>query len=265
MNKTIKQKNKKIISFSLWGKIRLYNIGAIKNALLAKKYFPDWICRFYYDTSIPSEIINYLKDLDNVELVYIDIPSGGEKYKEDGQFGMLWRYYPLNDDNVDIWLARDIDSRISPYEKKKIDQFINSSNIIHCFRHKDGPNIRGGLFSFKNYSNNNNIKIDNRIINNKKLDIYNLFLYINQYNTKFYTDENFLKDKIYPLYKTKYSWDYRLFDNKLSSYFGRYVGDVIDEYDNNINKNTTSDFNNHTKYDDLNEIIKKYIDLINKD
>ena len=63
---------KKIISFSLWGKIRLYCIGAIKNAILAKKFFPGWICRFYYDKSVPEKIINKLKELDNTELVFIE-------------------------------------------------------------------------------------------------------------------------------------------------------------------------------------------------
>ena len=61
-------KKKRIISFSLWGKIRLYCIGAIKNALLAQKYFPEWICRFYYDSSVPLCIINYLNSLKNTEL-----------------------------------------------------------------------------------------------------------------------------------------------------------------------------------------------------
>ena len=35
--KNIDKKNKKIISFSIWGNIRLYCIGAIKNALIAQK------------------------------------------------------------------------------------------------------------------------------------------------------------------------------------------------------------------------------------
>ena len=138
---------KKIISFSLWGKIRLYCIGAIKNALLAKKHFPDWVCRFYYDETVPEVIINYLKSLTNTELVFIETPSGSTKFKENGQFGMLWRYYPFNDDDIEIWLARDTDSRISPYEKEIIDKFIESKNIIHNFRNENEGVIRGGMFA----------------------------------------------------------------------------------------------------------------------
>ena len=59
--KNIDKKNKKIISFSIWGDIRLYCIGAIKNALIAQKIFPEWICRYYYDSTVPNIIIDYLK------------------------------------------------------------------------------------------------------------------------------------------------------------------------------------------------------------
>ena len=38
--------------------------------------------------------------------------SGGKKYKEVGQYGMFWRFYPFNDNDVDIFMIRDIDSRI---------------------------------------------------------------------------------------------------------------------------------------------------------
>ena len=62
---------KKIIVFSLWGKIPCYTVGAIKNALLAKKYFSDWICRYYYDNSVPNEIIEKLNSLDNTELILV--------------------------------------------------------------------------------------------------------------------------------------------------------------------------------------------------
>jgi len=44
---------KKVISFSLWGNIKLYTIGTVKNAILAKKIFPDWIVYVYYDNTVP--------------------------------------------------------------------------------------------------------------------------------------------------------------------------------------------------------------------
>ena len=108
---------KKIIAFSLWGNIKCYTIGAIKNALLARKYFPEWICRYYYDNTVPEIIIEKLNSFDNTELIFIEKPSGATKWKQAGQYGSLWRYSVFNDDDVEIWMSRDTDSRISPYEK----------------------------------------------------------------------------------------------------------------------------------------------------
>tara|TARA_B100001093_G_scaffold329155_1_gene314154 strand:- start:2809 stop:3543 length:735 start_codon:yes stop_codon:yes gene_type:complete len=232
---------KKIITFSLWGNIPCYTVGAIKNALLAKKYFPEWICRYYYDNTVPNEIIEKLNSFDNTELIFIEKPSGATKWKLPGQFGMLWKFYAFNDDDVEIWLSRDTDSRISPYEKKYIDEFINSDKIIHSFRDLKDPLLRGGMTSFKNYSKVENNYKDNRIINGEKLDIKEMMNYIIQDNTPFYTDENFLKDKLLPIYKNYYSYNLRN-DNSISfpNECGPYVGSVVDENDNYYNKNNNT-------------------------
>lgn len=229
---------KKIIVFSLWGNIPCYTVGAIKNALLAKKYFPEWICRYYYDDTVPNEIIEKLNSFDNTELIFIEKSSGATKWKQPGQFGMLWRFYAFNDDDVEVWMSRDTDSRISHYEKKYIDKFLNSDKIIHSFRDEKEPLLRGGMISFKNYSLIDNKYKDNRIINEIKLDIKEMINYINKDNTPFYCDENFLKDKLLPIYKNYYCYNLR---NNNSITFpkecGPYVGSVLDENDNFYNKN----------------------------
>ena len=46
---------------------------------------------------------------------------------------MFWRFYPFNDNDVDIFMIRDIDSRLSKYEYIKINDFINSDYILHVF------------------------------------------------------------------------------------------------------------------------------------
>ena len=240
-------KKKRIISFSLWGKIRLYCIGAIKNALLAQNYFPDWICRFYYDSSVPLCIINYLNSLENTELYYISQPSGGLKYKDSGQFGMLWRYYPILDDNVEIFLARDIDSRLSPYEYQIINDFIKTENIIHNFREENEPLCRGGTFSFKNFKNTkrNNFDLNTHLKNTDSIIC------------PFYTDENFLNQKLYPEFKSYYSFNTRYF-NDTNNIYGSYVGQVLDEYDSPIDKNKDHSFNHKHNFKDLNNIINNF-------
>ena len=255
---------KKIISFSMWGKMRLYCIGAIKNALLAKKIFPGWICRYYYDNSVPEIIINYLKSLDNTELVYMDKPSGGTKYKDNGQFGMLWRFYPFNDDDVQIWIARDIDSRLSRFEYVKINEFINSNAVLHTICDTTEKICRGCSTSFKNYLNGH----DTRIMDNHKINIHNIIKNINKKNCPFYSDENFLNNILYPKYSQKClripRRDHKnpeLFDPQIT---GTFVGQVLDEYDVPINKNGNQAFNYKYNYDDLYTLLDDYIKKINQ-
>ena len=262
--KNIDKKNKKIISFSIWGNIRLYCIGAIKNALIAQNIFPEWICRYYYDSTVPNIIIDYLKNLANVELVFIKEKSGGTIYKE-GTYGSLWRFYTFNDNDVDIFMIRDIDSRLSKYEYIKINDFINSNYILHAFVDNNevinNKYLRAGTTTFKNYINNN----DTRIINNTKLDIFNLLKFIDKKNTNFYDDENFLNNIIYPLYKNYYTNTSRknIPNIYIKKFTGRYIGDVLDEYDNNINKNNDINFNYKNNYDDLKELLDNYINFLN--
>ncbi len=263
---------KKIITFSLWGNIRCYTVGSIKNALLAKKYFPEWICRYYYDNTVPNEIIEKLNSLDNTELFFIEKPSGATNFKQPGQYGSLWRYSVFNDDDVEIWMSRDTDSRISPYEKKYIDEFINSDKIIHGFRDEKEPLLRAGMMTFKNYSLKGDKYIDNRIINGEKLDIKVMMNYINKDNTPFYCDEKFLKDKILPIYKNNYYYNLR---NDKSINFpiecGPYVGSMLDCNDNwikdhNYKQNNKCISNNEIikidnlfNYNNLNEFLDNYI------
>ena len=61
----------KLITFSLWGQNPKYLIGAIRNAELAKKIYPDWTCRFYVAKSVPSQIILQLEKFDNVEIALL--------------------------------------------------------------------------------------------------------------------------------------------------------------------------------------------------
>ena len=254
---------KKILSFSLWGNIRLYCIGAIKNAILAKKYFPGWICRFYYDKSVPECILDYLHSCDNTELVLIDIQSGGKVYKDNGQYGMLWRYYPFNDDDVEIWAARDIDSRISPYEKQVLDTFLQSNNVIHGIRDEGEPFARGGTLSFKNFNHGKDTRfVIEKNGNTKKLDILELTSYIDKKNAPFYTDEKFLINVLFPYYKNSYSWDQRKPNIEHPSFLGPYVCAVVDEYDKEINKNNDNKFNYKTNYDDLYELTENFKILI---
>ena len=61
---------KKVITFSLWGDQQKYTIGAIKNALLAQKFYPNFECWFYiHQETVPNKIIEELSRLSNVKII----------------------------------------------------------------------------------------------------------------------------------------------------------------------------------------------------
>lgn len=133
---------KKIISFSLYGNNPIYTTGALCNAELAKIIFPDWICRFYYGDSVPNYIIDELKNYDNVEVI---------RMEEDGKrIYMTWRFLAIDDDDVEIMLSRDADSRLSFREKKLVDLFIESDKMFHDIRdHCLHMHTMGGTWGMK--------------------------------------------------------------------------------------------------------------------
>lgn len=204
---------KKIIAFSLWGDNPKYTIGAIKNAELALSIYPDWICRYYVGKSTPIEIIKKLSNFENTELFILN---------EKGNWsGMFWRFYAATDPSVDIMISRDTDSRLSMREKIAVDQWIDSNNVFHIMR--DHPfhrtEILGGMFGIK------------------KDAIPNLYNLINDYKKGDFwqVDQNFLKEKIYPLIYDKSTVHDPFFQKidfptKRTNY--EFIGEVYDENGN---------------------------------
>ena len=60
-------KYEKVISFSLWEIIQ-YIVGAIRNAELAMKHYPGWICRYHIGKSVPEIYVDDLLKRGNVEI-----------------------------------------------------------------------------------------------------------------------------------------------------------------------------------------------------
>ena len=203
---------KKIISFSLWGDNPVYNVGAIRNAELAKDIYPDWVCRYYYGTSTLESTIEKLKGFDNVELINMGV--------EGDWAGMFWRFYPASDNDVDVVIVRDCDSRLNQREKGAVDEWLNSDKGFHIMRDHPahGTEILGGMWGAKKgVVNNMKELIDDYI----KGDFWQV-------------DQNFLREKIYPLVKDNSSVHDEFFEHKpfpTKRINKEFVGDVFDQYD----------------------------------
>lgn len=131
----------KIISFSIWGNNPKYCAGAIINAQLAQKYFPDWKCTFFYDNTVPKIYIRSLNEFSNVETICVT----------DGSFGAFWRFFAMQENT--IVLSRDCDSRLSSREKLIVDDWLNSKEKLCVIRdhlnHYEFP-ILAGMWGIKN-------------------------------------------------------------------------------------------------------------------
>ena len=103
----------KLITFSLWGADPIYTIGAIKNADLAEKIYPGWICRYYVGASTPLESIHELEKRSNTQVIKMD---------EAGDWtGMFWRFNAASDPSVSVMVSRDTDSPRSSFPSRPTD------------------------------------------------------------------------------------------------------------------------------------------------
>ncbi len=201
----------KIVSFSLYGTIPKYLVGALENAKSLSQ--TEWTSLFYCGLDVPSEI----KD----ELVAV----GGIVIQQEKSWhrnGMFWRYYAVKDFEFDQIIFRDVDSRISAREWLMIDQWIDSKKDFHIIR--DHPShmtpILGGLWGATGAI--------------KSLDIQ--WQSINHFGESWGQDQIFLRKQVYPLIKRNLLihdafFKYELLSERASLPRNRfeYVGESLDE------------------------------------
>ena len=173
---------KKVISFSLWGNNPTYNIGAIKNAELAKEFYPDFECWFYiHQETVPEDTIKKLQEFNNTKIIF---KSGDlNKIKP-----MMWRFESIDDPEVEIMLSRDTDSRFLLREKLAVNEWLNSTNLFHIMRDHPHHNfvILGGMFGSKKIPQ---LPSWSNVMKN----------FIQEGDRNY--DQNFLRDYIYPIIK----------------------------------------------------------------
>lgn len=171
---------KKIISFSLFGDNYKYLGGILCNIELAKKIYPDWICRVYHDDTVPESYLYEINLYSNVELITME--------KTNRCMSLMWRYLAIDDDDVEIMISRDADSRLSYREKKCVDIFMDSDKTLHSIRDNiNHPNIMAGMWGIKK---------------NKKINFREK---LRDYHTQTDDcDQKFLREEIVPLFSQEY-------------------------------------------------------------
>jgi len=175
---------KKIISFCLWGNNPTYNVGAIQNAILAKDIYPEFECWFYiHEDSVPTETVNQLKLLSNTKIFFKQGDVINENCKP-----RLWRYESIDDDDVEIMMPRDTDTRILLRERIAVEEWLKCDTVFHIMRDHPHHNfcILGGMFGTKKLKEIPSWK--------NSMD-----LYLKKDNRMY--DQDYLKEFIYPIIK----------------------------------------------------------------
>ncbi|ODM91874.1 hypothetical protein Ocin01_14808 [Orchesella cincta] len=152
----------RVISYSLFRskekgerkswKEKLWKRGLTNNLQSMRKYFPGWVIRVYSDLD-DDEFICELR-CGNLELFWCDI----RKIKSYGDLSSqmdsrTWRFLPLGDPTVDVFLIRDIDSLLIARDAAAVQDWLeNTTKAFHAFR--DHPAhvepALGGLWGGRN-------------------------------------------------------------------------------------------------------------------
>ena len=173
---------KKVLSFSLYGNDPIYTIGCVRNAELHKTILNDWEMRVYYDDSVNEDILKNLTDL-GVNLI---------KSELDNSFGRMWRFLPASENDVDYFISRDTDSRISLRDVAAVTEWIDSGKKFNIIReHPIGHHwwMNAGMWGCKGGS-----------VNDIKSLMKDYYSKSNNKGDK-YLDQHFLGNIIYPMTK----------------------------------------------------------------
>ncbi|TRY79475.1 hypothetical protein TCAL_06560 [Tigriopus californicus] len=137
---------------------RLYFEGISENLEAMAEVYPDWTMRIYFNESLSKLTLRDICDLacehDNLDLCHVGkLPMGPEidDVTLSNMFPMMWRFLPLLDPQVTIFLSRDLDSVVNRREMAAVAEFIESDHVLHIMR--DHPKhelpIMGGLWGCK--------------------------------------------------------------------------------------------------------------------
>ncbi len=149
--------------FKIFNVYEFFNIK-IGIAGIVKKFYPGWVMRVHHDSSIDQKLkceLECLKDengdlLNNVDFCNVEkIPGhqnphfnynswseilmGNNPGLESYWIGtymhaMKWRWFPINDPFVDIFMSRDTDSIIIQREVDSVNFWLESDKVGHIMR-----------------------------------------------------------------------------------------------------------------------------------
>lgn len=212
---------KKVISFSIYGDNPKYTTGLINNVLLAEYFYPGWNIYIYFNNTVPTKILNELSSNKLVKL--FDMSNSNIP-------GMFWRFLVHDEENVELFIVRDSDSRLSLRESIAVHNWISSNKKLHIMR--DHPHhtfkILGGMWG---------MRVSDIIMSELVIEYLKNIGEVFSYDMR-EIDQSFLKDIIYKKYwyssmiHAEYN-RYEFWSKKfpVERVFSHFVGEIFDESD----------------------------------
>jgi hypothetical protein len=132
------------ISYSLWGDNKVYTYGIVESVLNNRRLLPEWTTRVHHNDTVPSNILEWLKAQEDVQLVRHE----GSECKASNMF---WRFEDLFLKDA-VVLIRDADSRVSVREVRMVNEWLASDKDFHIIRDHQGHRvpILGGTMGCRN-------------------------------------------------------------------------------------------------------------------
>jgi hypothetical protein len=190
----------KVFSFCLYGSKDKYVKGLLKNIELISAEFPDFEIWVYIGDDVP-----YLPSFDNVKYIHTGV---------NGHENMFYRFFPIDDDSVEVAIVRDADSRVYSRDVRFIREFLASDKKFHSIKdhinHFDCGRILAGMWGIKKGL--------------LKVKLYDLFLNWKTHSSccDFWDDARFIWE-IYPLVMGS-----MLLHDKIDMNEKHFVGQVYD-------------------------------------
>ena len=206
------------MSFALYGRNPKYLVGAVRNAELIKKFYPDFTALFFLGSDVPKSCVVDLEER-GAKFSYI---RGSQIFNP-----MMWRCMALEKPNAEVVLVRDADSRFTDRESRAVEQWLKSDKLFHCMRDypaHDEP-IMGGMWGWKK---------------NLKLTMYDdIVNWLRYAPNRGVSDQRFLAEVIWPkvghsvmqhdsFFRKKYPGSIPFPDGDVTA-DGSFVGEIIDE------------------------------------
>jgi hypothetical protein len=131
-----------VVSFCLYGDNPYYTEGLLENIALVGHHFPTWKVYVYVAPDVSERMLSHLRVLSSVVLR----PTGVE-----GAPNKTYRFFAIDEPDVDVMFVRDADSRIGWKDRWAIREFLSSAAQVHVIR--DNPMhvspIPGGLWGMR--------------------------------------------------------------------------------------------------------------------